>query len=160
MKQSIINFSVRIALFLIIISMSLSCKNDLTQENERNRAFAHAQKLHDKEEYNEAVEIINRIIDADSLDNEARYFRARCNFFLENYGLSVKDLKIVANAGYRQYDANYNIGNIYWITAEYSNAVKYFKIALEFDPSNQEVKEIIEVLEEAVEIFETPKRIY
>ncbi len=140
--------------------MSFSCKNDLTRENERNRTLAQAQKLLDKEEYNEAVEIINRIIDADSLDNEARYFRARCNFFLENYDLCIKDLKIVADAGYRQYDANYNLGNIYWILAQYSNAVKYFKIALEYDPSNQEVKEIIEVLEEAVEIFETSERIY
>jgi len=86
--------------------------------------------------------------------------RAGCNFFLKKYDDTIQDLLIVAETGYREYDVNYNIGNTYWILAEYSNAVKYFKKALILEPNNQEVKDIIEVLEEAVEIFEDPKNIY
>ncbi|PKP47770.1 MAG: hypothetical protein CVT92_16685, partial [Bacteroidetes bacterium HGW-Bacteroidetes-1] len=103
---------------------------------------------------------LQTLINTDSLDCEAIYFRARCNFFLENYDQTIVDLIKVANAGYREFDSYYNIGNIYWILAQYSNSVKYFKIALEYDPSNQEVIEIIEVLEEAVEIFENSKIVY
>ena len=139
--------------------MASSCTNENAESKIRSKHFARAQKYHDKEQFDDAKKIINLIIQSDSSDYEAIYFRARCNFFLANYEKTIKDLFIVADAGYREFDAYYNIGNIYWILAEYSKSVKYFKMALELDPYNQEVKEIIEVLEEAVEIFENPNNI-
>ena len=144
----------RLILLLILFSVVFSCASDSSRESERDHAMARAQKFHDNEQFSVALNILDTIIRKDSIDFEAIYFRARCNFFLKNYDAAIEDLKIVSNAGYRVFDANYNIGNIYWILAQYSNAVKYFKIALVYDPSNQEVIEIIEVLEEAVEIFE------
>jgi len=145
---------------MAILSMASSCSNEHAERKVRSEYFARAQKYHDIEQFDEAINIINLIIQSDSCDYEAIYFRARCNFFLANYDKTIKDLFVVADAGYREFDAYYNIGNIYWILAEYSKSVKYFKMAFELDPYNQEVKEIIEVLEEAVEIFENSNNIY
>jgi tetratricopeptide (TPR) repeat protein len=147
-------------IILFVIASIFSCSGHSSFENARQKTFNLAQKYYDQEQYDDAIKIINCIIDSDSLDYEAIYFRARCNFFLDNYDETIEDLLIVAHAGYREFDAYYNIGNIYWILAQYSHSVKYFKMALNYDPYNKEVIEIIEVLEEAVEIFENPNILF
>jgi len=153
-------FSKSTLYLVIMLSILSSCVSDSAVKNSPDDIIAQAQDYYDRKKFNEAIELLEIIIQDDSLNYEAIYFRAGCNFFLKKHDDTIQDLLIVAETGYREYDVNYNIGNTYWILAEYSNAVKYFKKALILGPNNQEVKDIIEVLEEAVEIFEDPKNIY
>jgi tetratricopeptide (TPR) repeat protein len=130
---------------LFILSCTTNNSTDNVNKISNDSLFALASNYYKKGNYKNSLNCYNKLIIADSLNGEYYYKRGNCKAQLYDYIGSNNDYEKALYLGYR------NIENIYFnLALNYSSidkdsmALKYFKLALEQDTSDVEIRILIE----------------
>ena len=114
-----------------------------------------ADLLYGNKQYKEALDIYKHLV---SIDSTNGHFYYRIGYSLMQFDDRQKEgveffLK-AASLNYKKADAYYNLAVIYEVLFDdYPKAIIYYKKCLEFDPSNEEAKDMLIELESDIKLL-------
>ncbi len=86
-----------------------------------------AMEFYDKQQYEQALSLLNKVIAQDPKDSNAYYYRAMVYDAQKKYQLAINDYKKALQYNQQMIIANYSIAVAYDYLAQYSNALMYYK---------------------------------
>ena len=137
----------------MIISTVHSCQNTTDDKIEKLNLLANRYYLGNN--YVGAIKLFTELIEIDSSNGEYYYKRGYCNTQIDSVEMSTYDYLKSVSYGYRLADSYYNIGLNYLYTFKYSEALKYFKKALELSPNDTKIKDEIDMCKKLLESNKT-----
>lgn len=121
--------------FLLLLSncTSFNSKPDNVKDK-TGELFLKAGKLVKYNKYNDAVLVLDKIIRLDSNYINAYLLRALVREINGEYDLSIKDLQYAIRIDPHSYIAHFNLGNQYFMKADYTTAINHYSLSIQNNP--------------------------
>jgi tetratricopeptide (TPR) repeat protein len=118
---------------------NVDSKTDFRQEVERistTELFKKGLEFYDKQDDEKALVVFDRCIKL-GIDSETSYYkRANCKTALGQTTEAIVDLGNVLRLNPKHYEANFNLGGLYFDNANFEKALNYYQKAVELNPKS------------------------
>lgn len=129
----------------------LSCENRRKAgEYDLESARKEADALYKANDCSNCIELLNHILEIDSIDGESYFKRGFCHYSKGYLDESISDYLTAARLGYRESECYYNLGLIQMVIPNDSLGIVYLTKALELNPHSNEIREALESLRKGV----------
>lgn len=118
---------------------NIDSKTDFRQEVERistTELFKKGLEFYDKQDDEKALVVFDRCIKL-SINSETSYYkRANCKTALGQTTGAIADLEKVLSLNPKHYEANFNLGGLYFDNANFDKALNHYQKAVELNPKS------------------------
>lgn len=119
--------------------------NTWTDENVK-KLEAIANEAYSKDQYSNAIFLYNKLIGLDSTQGEYYFKRGYSYSMLQNTDNATQDFLRSIRLEYKVSKSYQNIGSMYFaLISNDSLAAYYFSKALKYDPTNEKIKNLLEI---------------
>jgi tetratricopeptide (TPR) repeat protein len=129
-------------------SSDYNAEMELSKESKMKLLYTEVNILIGKGEYQGAIEKLHQIIKLDSIDGKFYYDIGYCLSNLNRDSLAINYYKESLKRNYDKFEVYRVLGITYFLKLNnYEKGLYYFKLCLELNPNDEEIKEFIREIE-------------
>ncbi len=138
--------NISLIFILILILVLFACRNNFAKQETNPKLkelLSQSDELYNNNNYKQAIELFNQIIQIDSTKGIAYYRRGICYSFIYDYQKSIRDHLKCISLNYRVEDSYLDLGLSYETLEDFTNALYYYRRTLDINPKNTKAQDRI-----------------